>query len=348
MSVLTSTKFPVSIIDSALSIAAAGLSAGDWATFTKNTTQQSDDIKWMTKPLYYDAIHRELQYVGKPASGSSKKYTHYIYDEATDIWTNKGSFVSEFGHNWTNAIDLLNGDHFLYTDKGGSGLDFIWHYNYSADSWSTIPLTVINIGAMAYHPNLFGAGIPGLFVWEGDRFYARHLANETWSDLGATGGTGTPYGRMANGTGDYLPSIDACICGSTGRESGSDRHPILKIDAGAGNSSDAISEGTITYMGDSPVKIHGSPHSSQHGKLIAHPSDPSRVMILEGSAAASRVWTSPNGDNWNQKSYTHPFFGMPTASGEAFMIGRVSEYGIIIAMSSDGAGGETRIWKPDD
>ena len=85
-----------------------------------------------------------------------------------------------------------------------------------------------------------------------------------------------------------------------------------------------------------------------HGKLCKHPTDPNKVLILEGSASSSRVWQSTNGGATWTEFGVHPFYGMATSSIEAFNIGVIPDYGVIIAMSSGGGvGGETRLWKPN-
>jgi hypothetical protein len=119
--------------------------------------------------------------------------------------------------------------------------------------------------------------------------------------------------------------------------------------AGAGLSKDAESERKIIYQGEPPVMVWGSGRDTRHGKLVTHPSDPGRVLILEGYGS-SMVWDSTDGGaTWNAKSYKHPFEAEldPNHVGQ-WMLGRISEYGVILGMSSSGTGGDAHIWKPND
>jgi hypothetical protein len=337
-----------------LYIAAQGLSIGQSVGFTPNTTQRDDDIKWMTKPLYYDGIRKELQYVGKPASGSSRDWIHYLYDESTDTWFDKGIVFNGAGHTWLSTMDPRTGDYYI---NNGQGSSQIRRYDRSSDRWTSGfnigSLTDnFNIGAIAYHPNLFGTGRPGIFVWAGRDYICFNIDNGELTKIGPTSGAGSDDGTTANyknGTGDYIPARDSLVCSAKGQSTGSTRKSVIEVFAGAGVSNDAELERTIVYRGEPPVLVWGSGADTRHGKLVSHPSDPARVLILEGYGAA-RVWDSTDGGaNWVLKSYTHPFENelVPNHVGQ-WMLGRISEYGVIMGMSSSGTGGDAHLWKPND
>ncbi len=54
----------------------------------ENPFSNGYDIQWMTICAYYDTLHKEIQYMGKFASGQdpSGKFHHYVYDEVADTW----------------------------------------------------------------------------------------------------------------------------------------------------------------------------------------------------------------------------------------------------------------------
>ena len=284
-----------------------------------------------------------------PASSQSRDWVHYLYNEEADSWTNKGVVSEGQGHSWLNAMDPETGD--LYYNNG-LGSASIRKYVRATDRWESfsLPTSNNNIGTMSYHPNLFGAGVPGIYIWTGRFHLCYRISNGQIVNVGPTEGSGADdgtTGNIKNGTGDYCAARDSLVCGGKGQMSGSNRKPVIEVFAGAGNSDDAEAEGTIVYRGEAPVRIHGASADTRHAKLVAHPSDPSRVLLLEGYGD-DRVWSSSNGgDTWQLKGYTHPFGSMGGWVGH-WTVGRVSEYGVLIAMSSDGGGGRTILWKPND
>lgn len=329
-----------------LSSVAAKLGAGQTAAFTSNTTQRENDIQWMTKALHYDPVHGEIRYIGKPASGQSRDWVHYEYRETSDSWSRLGVVANGAGHSWLSTMDPATGDYYW---NDGQGSDVIHRYDRNSRVWRNISLNNTQIGSLAHHPNLFGAGNPGIFIWEGDSYYCYRLSDGSMHNVGPTEGSGGITGktsRCRNGTGDYVASRNSVVCGAKGWETGSTRRPAIEVKAGAGNSSNAASEGTIVYQGEAPVVIYGGGGGSRHGKLVSHPSDGARVLLLEGFGT-DRVWDSTDGGNsWNLKSYNHPFGNM-NGWVDHWTLGRISEYGIIVAMSSDGNGGQTILWKPN-
>ena len=75
--------------DTLLARVTAALAPGDWVEIPEgvnNDQVTTLDIQWQSAAAYYDRIRRELQYMGKPASGQSTVYTHYIYSETTSSW----------------------------------------------------------------------------------------------------------------------------------------------------------------------------------------------------------------------------------------------------------------------
>lgn len=330
---------------SVLADLSVALLPGEHAPFTKNLHNRVPDIKWMTKPLYHDPVRGELQYLGKPQSGYSLDWKHYIYDEASDTWSDEGVIYNSQGHTWLTTMDPQSGDLFWHN---GSGETIVHRYSRATDSHSSISLPGSNgeVATLAFHPNLFGPGIPGIFIWGGNNFYAFNLTSNTLVNIGPNPGgpTNSTTARIKNGTGDYCAARDSVVCGGKDNNSSVDRKPIVEALAGAGNSSDCLAEGTVVYKGEAPVVIYGS--NSTHGKLIADPGDPTKILVLEGFGTA-RVWESADGGATWTENGTHPFEAelSPTDGGH-FMIGRA--YDVIIGMSSGSGGGDALIWKPNN
>jgi len=354
MTILTSEAFSVSIVgDSALASAAAALGVGQSVQFTKNTLQSQWDIQWQNESIFYDATRQELQYMGKPASSQSLNHSHYIYSENTDSWATTGqSLFPGSGHIWYPAFDTDNGDYFYRRNQ----TDLVRWFDRSDGSngiWKATPSQTNpalsagndNLAAMGWHPNLFGSGNPGLFLWSPFRFFGFNLTSQSWSVLQPSNfSQGTSLWNRSTGQALYLPGTDQLICFAADRGNGD---PALTVDAGAGNSSDIIGDSLAREINDPPINIKGGGGSEVHGHVINHPNDEDRLLIFD-EHSTGRVWDSTDqGSSWSLKTYSHPFTGMPSASSGEYTVG-TGPYGVVIAMSSTSSGGETILWKPND
>ena len=355
----------------ALQLAARGLSAGQWVDFTKNSAQAGDDgagMKWMTRPIHYDPFHKELQVATKDAGGTTNWY-HYRYRELDDDWDNLGTQIeSSNGHVWLSALDPVTGDYYINRGQGGDRLRIARRQPDGSFTYEnrTIPLSGSpdNIGALVYHPNAFGHDRPGIYIWGRNQHIFYDIENDSFASVGSTTGSGADTGptwNIKNGTGDYIRGFGAVIAGGKGQMTGSNRRPMIAVYDGAGNSTDAEAEGTIVYLGEAPKVVWGAGEDTNHVKLSAHPTNPNKVIFCEGGTSnedrfywsddlTPKTWVAPPltpAYNWTQDG-NHPFHDQlsPNASFNQYCIGRISEYGVLIGMSSGGTSGDCILWKP--
>ena len=371
------SKYPVACpnsIPTTLQLAARGLSAGQWVDFTKNLAQAGDDgggMKWMTRPIHYDPFHKELQVATKDAGGTTNWY-HYRYRELDDVWENLGTQIeSSNGHVWLSALDPVTGDYYINRGQGGDRLRIARRQPDGSFTYEnrTIPLSGSpdNVGALVYHPNAFGQDRPGIYIWGRNQHIFYDIENDSFASVGSTTGTGAddgPTWNIKNGTGDYIRGFGAVIAGGKGQMTGSNRRPMIAVYDGAGLSSDAEAEGTIVYLGEAPIVVWGAGDTTNHVKLSAHPSNPDKVIFCEGGASTDDrfFWSddltpkthpytggSLQSYIWTQDG-RHPFHDelSPNAAADQYCIGRISEYGTLIGMSSGGTSGDCILWKPPD
>lgn len=336
-----------------LSEAASSLQAGGSVSFTENTLQHSYDIQWQVQTIWYDNNRRELQYMGKPASSQSENYSHYIYDESSDTWSTTGqSLFPGLGHVWNVTFDPVNGDYWfrkynsnvLYWFDRSDGTRGTWKQTASQSS-PALNSGNANFAAMGWHPNLFGPGNPGLFIWAVFRFFAYNLSTRTFSVMSPSDFSGSgPYWNRPNGQALYVPETDQLICFA--KDSGNG-HPAILVDAGAGASSDVLTDGFVRTASQPPIQVFGGGGTSNHGHVVNHPNNANRLLLLD-EHGTSRVWeSSDKGQSWQLQSYTHPFQEMHNRSSGEYTVGIISEYGVVIGMTSNENGGETILWKPN-
>ena len=331
----------------------AALSPGQSAQFTANTLQRMNDIQWQVQTIWYDDTRAELQYMGKPATSQSKNYSHYIYNEATDTWSTSGqSLFPGTGHIWNATFDPVNGDYWFHRYNH----NVMWWFDRSAGANGTWKTTVSqtspalndggpNFAAMGWHPNLFGPGNPGIFIWAALRFFAFDLASGTFSVLNPSNfSKGDPYGNRSTGQALYLSATDQLICFAQDSDDGGG-HPALLVDAGAGNSSNIFADGLVSLTATPPIQVFGG--RANHGHVVAHPDNANRLLLLD-EKGSSRIWeSSDSGSSWQLKDYSHPFQAMDAWSSGEYTVGTIPRYGVIIGMTSNSSGGETVLWKPN-
>jgi len=333
----------------ALSTAANALSAGQSVNFTANTLQRVNDIQWQVETIYYDSVRKELQYMGKPASSQSQNYSHFIYSEADDEWSTSGtSLFTGSGHVWNTAFDPVNGDYYFRRYNENT----MRIYDRSASAWTSTGGTTpalnagnVNLAAMCYHPNLFGVGSPGIILWAVFRFFGWNINSQSWSVLTPSNfSSDSPYWNRSTGCGSYIAATDQVVMWAQNEGNG---HPGVLVNAGAGNSSDAVSAGLITTTTTPPIEVWGGGGGTVHGHIVKHPSNANRLLLFD-EHSSKRVWDSTDvGTTWNLKSYTHPFSDMANWSAGEYTVG-TGPYGVVIGMTSNNGGGETVLWKPDD
>lgn len=334
--------------------AAAALSPGQSTHVTPNTLQHRQDIQWNVQTIFHDPVRDEIQYMGKPAFNQSQNHSHYTYDIAADQWSTSGqSMFPGFGHIWNATFDPTKGDYW-FRPHNSTRMEWFDRSAGANGAWKSTPRQTspalngggAHLGALGWHPNLFGAGNPGIFVWGLFRFFAYNMSTEAWHVLNPSNfSTSGPYWSRVNGQALYLPGSDQLICFADSKGNG---HPAVVVDAGAGNSSDVLSDGLVSTGGTPPLEIFGGGGSSNHGHIVHHPNNANRLLLLE-EHGSSRVWESANdGASWSQQSYTHPFQAMDNPSSGEYTVGTVAPYGVVIGMTSNSAGGEAVIWKPNN
>jgi hypothetical protein len=344
------TQNPPSCDVSSLASVADALGAGQSSAFTANTLQHPQDIQWQTQTIFYDESRRELQYMGKPATSQSSNYSHYIYSADNNTWRTSGkSLFPGTGHIWNMTFDLENGDYWFrkYNENR------LRYFDRSSNAWKTtgdqnspgLNDGNTNLAAMGWHPNLFGAGQSGIFLWSPYRFFAYNINTQKFTVLSPNNfSSSSPFWNRGPGQALYLPGSDQLICFAQ-RANG---HQAILVNAGAGNASDALGEGKIQLTGEPPIQVYGGGGTSNHGHVVNHPNNPNRLLLLD-EHGSSRVWESNNaGQSWSQKGYRHPFQEMRNASAGEYTVGTIAPHGVIVGMTSDYDGGELILWKPGD
>lgn len=348
-----STASPCNGSGVSLAEAAGNLSAGGSVQFTKNTLQRKHDIQWQVQTIWYDSIRGELQYMGKPASSQSEDYSHYVYDESSNSWWTSGqSLFPGIGHIWDVTFDPVNGDYWLrkynqnvlrWFDRS-DGVNGSWKTTVEQTS-PALNGGNANFAAMGWHPNLFGPGNPGIFIWAVFRFFAYNLVTQQFSVLTPSNfPSSSPFWNRSTGQALYLPDRDQLICFAQNAGNG---HPAILVDAGAGNSADIVTEDLVRTISAPPIQVYGGGANSNHGHVVRHPDNPNRLLLLE-EHGSSRVWRSDDyGDSWQLENYTHPFQAMDNWSDGEYTVGTIEKYGVVIGMTSNSTGGETVLWRPN-
>lgn len=325
-----------------LSTAARALEPGASSEVAElsNPLSRRLDIQWQTVSLFYDPVRRIAMYEGKPASGQSTDYSHYIYDEGTNTWRTTGQpFTTDTGHAWANTFDPETGDYFSHI----WGRDYTDWMKYATETWEQtrsnpgVRNTSPPVGAIVWHPKLFGPGDPGFSLWQEFRFYAWRKSTDEYVELTSYGG-GPLHARQGGG-GHYLAGHDVSIMYA-------DRQASIegvRIAAGAGGTARQPE-----VIPEPPIVVRGGGGEENRGHIIVDPEDPSAAMILEQYGTA-RVWRSHDaGDSWELMPYTHPFDVLLGGGTNCFIPAAVASYGVVWAMASSGpkSGHRNILWRP--
>lgn len=337
-------------------VASTSAAASSHVSYTYNPIGIGGDIQWQVATLYYDATRKELQYMGKAASGQSINFNHYRYDEQANTWSapNTNPIWTGTGHIWCSTFDFGTGDYYIcpYAD------DFVHHYTRSSNTWSNtasdarIPSgNSYPAGALGWHPNLFGSGDGGLALLTVFYLMAWRKSTNTWSLWGTDASnavSGIDLTGTSNGGSCYLPASDTLLL-AMNHGGGTAPNTVISIPAGSGGN-----KGTPTNKGTPPIWIEGAGGTGGNGgKLIVDPSNAANALILE-TASPYRYWRSTNGGtSWTQVG-NHPFSttNMPNEVDlNQWTCGSIPTYGVVMGMSSGGWGapignGSARLWKP--
>jgi hypothetical protein len=335
----------------------------------KNPHSNGLDIQWMTVCAYYDAKNKEIQYMGKFASGQDPtgRFHHYVYEEKSNKWykTGPGSLRGNgtTGHIWNTAFDFETGDYYLQPygkehlckfdrakwvaagkPEGAPPRNKGWktkaekyapakvppHWSFKTPTADILWTSAPNLNGMAVHPNLFGKGDKGVVACGGHLIWGYRISTNTWHQVSRDFRRDKSVrGGMTGGAGWYIPSKDSAVVGN---------RVIWRVPAGKdGKHPKSAEPGART-----PILLRGGGGSKGgYGKQIIDPADPNRLIILEVSGK-SRVWASADlGKSWTEQEFSHPFHGMRTNQWTACSI---STHGVIMCLKSN-RGFLARLWK---
>ena len=336
-----------------LAQAAAALSVGQSRAFTESVNPNSVrlDIQWQATTGYHDPIRGEIQYMGKPASGQSTTFSHHIYNEANNEWraTNPAAAGLEgIGHIWNSAFDPATGDYYHIQMQ----YDTVYRMTRANASWSLItrvPSAYVGENGngpgpwpgLAWHPNLFGRGDGGLVLRGYRGTIAWRKSSNQWQSIGDSS-----FDFKAGGDSVYFADTDTVVLG-TGYPNGSDnRAELIQIEAGSGGQARPY-----RVVGNAPLHVAGR-GQDRVGKMVAHPLDPTRLIILEekdpNSATSAQWWiSSDRGATWREQSTPHPFRALGWTH---YTLCCIPTYQVVVGIFSgwDSVGYNFRmhLWKP--
>lgn len=356
---LDSNIGPITVTSSstALSDAAANLGSGQFQTWDANIGNAPgyQELIYVTTTAHYDATRREIQYLGKGAGASGNfNHRHFIYSESSRQWRTTGTTLfPDFGHAWCCAMDGDTGDYYFHRNvqnylermvrsvEAGQG---------TANSpWTTTsqpsvgyvrpPNNYVQAG-MAYHPNLFGTGDGGIFLWQGVQYTPQDAYMWTWRKStntwyrSATNYYGSAYYAHQSGHGIYVPGLDAVIIAANGP--GGQR--LISVPAGAGTTH------AFTDLGAGPMTIEGN--SGGSACMVVDPANTSHILVLRKTSPYT-YWRSTNGGSTWSSPGTHGFGGLTFDTAGSWIACSIPDYGIVWAMADDGcSAGNVGIWKP--
>lgn len=358
-----SNTFSIAVVSSTtpLSTAAAGLSSGQSLQWDHNAGNAPgyQELIYVSTTAFYDSSRKEIQYLGKGAGASGNfNHRHFIYDEATRAWRTTGTnLFPDFGHAWICALDHTAGDYFFHrnqqnnlewmvraTEAGQGTTNSPWTTTASPPGPTMIrPGSGATQAAMAWHPNLFGTGDGGVWLWQSYQFspqdcymWTWRKSNNTWYQ--STNYYGTNYYAHQSGQGTYISGLDRIILGASGGTGG---RRLISVAANAGTTH------AFTDLGAGPpVSIIGNSSGSGAGVLLQDPTNASYILCLE-KVSPWRYWRSTDGGVvWTQIG-NHGFSGLTFDTAGSWIACSIPAYGIVWAMADDGcSAGNVRIWKP--
>lgn len=371
---VTVGRFPraVPASETALEAAANALSSGQSASFTGPPTAISSfGISWQNKTAYWDRYRNEFHFMAKSQNGGPAK--HFIYAESSHSWRATTldlvpDELAQTGHIWNVTFDHLRGDYYYldfpqteyvrYMDRliedGDGTTNNPWQ---TTSAPSTFTLRSQNGEAgVAFHPNLFGQGDPGLIVWCGTRLAAWRRADNSWTLMDSYGGSASDYWAVQNCTSVYIPGLDKLVFG-TGKRSSDFRTKFMVVSAGSGGALATNQPPMVDAAQLTPDSTHPPPVVSRTsaglpwGKMVLDPADDSRVLILEAGPKQSglRVWSSDDAaSTWSLEAYTHPFHDLPWTGDDAgaWTLGCCDTYGVLWGMAYDGSTSQSILWSP--
>jgi hypothetical protein len=370
VTILTSNPFDINIASgtTVLATAATALGAGGWSLdpIAKNGANAQWDISWQNRTAFYDDTRSEIQYMGKPqaSAGGRNRSPHFIYDEATNSWTTVSLNVTpnSYGHIWLVTFDHWDnpGDYYHVGQKPSeqNASRSMLRYDRSANTWALLPNAPFNIwndsatpnNGMVYHPNLRGAGLPGVYCFSNNGFCYFDITSQTWTNVDLNLFYST-YGNWRQNTSLYVPGLDLGMFGSGENGFISGRPQALFVLGGS-------PDDTTPPLADMPGQVTNADYSGNDTyHMILDPTDTQQrtVMLLQRTGGNVYTSTNPMGGlgAWTLQSYSHPFStnnpydnwsGGPANQG-SWTCCSIPRYGVVMALGSHGGGG-TMLWRP--
>lgn len=311
-------------------------------------------IQQLTSNFYYDSVNREFQVMGKPASGQSTSWGHYVYDEVQNTWTRTTNRVFQSGttsgHCWNHAFDPATGDYYFIVSASnlmnrwvrsswvanGKGTYDAW-VTTSTASGSILSTSYSGWGGIGWHPNLFGSGDGGVVVRGGANRAGWRKSTDSWQFINNVGGTNLAA-HDGGGRGLYYSDTDKLILGTGATNTAAG--PMESFDAGSGGSIDT----TPTTLGVPPVQICGAASGQAYGHIMKHPDGSDRLLLLHRNG---NLYVSTNrAVSWSS-SGTHPLNGV---LGDSWVACALPDHNACVWGISSGTGGAaagTYLWKPN-
>jgi hypothetical protein len=324
----------------ALGLAAASMSSGqllDISTWSPAIPTLRDQqiaegrttgyTNWQMR-FYYDAANRRVINWSKDVQSNPTLLD--VYYEDTNTWRRVQTInVGTSGHPFGNHCgDPATGDSFFQNWGGGT----IYKYRASDDSYNTSDVAPTIVGThpahgMAWHPNLYGAGVGGLILRWTTFFGFWNSQTNQWE----SSATIPAQYNLGYGQGEYLAETDECIF-----PRGEEGTASFKVVPAGGATP------TVQSIADPPIQVPAgsvsSPTDTDNATIVRDPVTPSSLMLLRHGG---EVYRSSDGVSWVQGA-NHGFGNVGPSNG-GFIYCSIPAYGVIWGT---GANNRNELWKP--
>jgi hypothetical protein len=338
---------PVEEPETALSIAAAGLSAGQSVIFTGSgltsaNTANGNILNWQTR-AHYDQERQLVRFMGKRQviSGTTDA-RHIVYDELTHSWQASGDLGFPLTGHIYDAVgyDEDTGD--FWNARYASDRVRRWVYGTALNAFIDPATSDPNTGITSimangttftssgtptacWHPNMYGAGDHGLVVLCNEGAGVWRKNTNTWHVL-VNYASSTP-GTLNRGVALYVKGLGASIITIGGDLK------AWRIDDGP----------VVTAISNTPQNFG---HATTGAAVIDDPNEGPTCYALEKNITNQRVWKLVGGSSWVLQSFTHPFSS--TDSDQINWVGTACYgLGVIWGLERDNNTIRGTLWKPN-
>lgn len=334
---------------SALATAISALLPGQSASFSGGTSNGISSGQWDWQHHFEPVPALNIVHAMGKDAGLANSWVHRVYDILANSWTTyvnistSGWPGSGGGHVYGNVTaNKVSGD--LYC-VAGIGTNQLLRFSWTTKTWSVAVSTLFSgapfqdpINGIYWHPDLFGPGQSGVVCNSRTDQQAVMVVYYRESNGQVTRVQTAIQAGKESGGGAYHAGTGRVILGGESETSGSatpSNHLFVVPNATVGGTPVASSGGAP------PIKTGGDSRlEARFGSYHQHPSDNSRMVLLERNGGSSRrVWTSTTGGTpWTLKSYAHAFDGTSRGIAIAPILGALWALG----------SGYSVIWKPGD